>query len=217
MKLFFHIKLCLLSVLLWGCCGAIHARQDANPLLGMIGKEYGEYFDRYESLSDSLFYGDSLSRAELVRLFEEAATVDSSGEWELNKRFTECQVKFYESRDGGFIALKGYTAGDMAQDLLAVAREAEKKGLLYVQLRALFKAADAYRIFLHEYEEAFALYLQVASRLDTLTEREFPWKLYMYREIAEFYFSFREYKDATVFFRKIVEDPDVTCKNNHRL
>lgn len=193
------------------------AAQEANPLLGMIGKEYGEYFDRYEAFSDSLFCGDSLDRSRLVLLHKEAAAADPTGEWELNKRLSECQIRFYESRKGGFIPLGNYTTDDLAADLLAVANDAEKKGFTFVHLRALFRLADAYRIFLHEYESAFACYLQVADRLETVTEREFPWKLYMYREIADFYASFREYTDATRFYRKITEDPDVTYKNYHRL
>lgn len=191
--------------------------QESNPFLEMIGKAYGECFERYEAISDSLFFGESSCRSRLVKLLAEAAQADPSGEWELNRRMAECHVRFYDSRDGGFIPKEEYTTEHYAQDLLAVAREAQNKGFLYVRLRALFKVGDAYRIFLQEYERAFACYLEVASVLDTLSQREFPWKLYMYKEIADFYISFREYTDAERFYRKITEDPDVTYKNNHRL
>lgn len=193
------------------------AAQVTNPLLEMTGKEYSDYFEHYEALNDSLFFGDSLAHARYRRLLTEAATADPTGEWELNRRLTECQLRFHESCHGGYVPHGDYAAGDLTADLLAVARDAQKKGFPFVRLRALFKAADAYRIFLSEYERAFALYLEVVAGLDTLSQREFPWKLYMYREIADFYFSFREYKDAAVFYRKIAEDPDVTYKNNHRL
>lgn len=191
--------------------------QESNPFVEMIGKAYGECFERYEAISDSLFFGESSCRSRLVQLLAEAAQADPSGEWELNRRMAECHVRFYDSRDGGFIPKEEYTTEQFAQDLLAVAREAQDKGFLYVRLRALFKAGDAYRIFQQEYERAFACYLEVASVLDTLSQREFPWKLYMYKEIADFYISFREYTDAERFYRKITEDPDVTYKNNHRL
>lgn len=193
------------------------AAQESNPFVEMIGKAYGECFERYEAISDSLFFGESSCRSRLVQLLAEAAQADPSGEWELNRRMAECHVRFYDSRDGGFIPTEEYTTEQFAQDLLAVAREAQDKGFLYVRLRALFKAGDAYRIFMQEYERAFACYLEVASVLDTLSQREFPWKLYMYKEIADFYISFREYTDAERFYRKITEDPDVTYKNNHRL
>lgn len=193
------------------------AAQESNPFVEMIGKAYGECFERYEAISDSLFFGESSCRSRLVQLLAEAAQADPSGEWELNRRMAECHVRFYDSRDGGFIPKEEYTTEQFAQDLLAVAREAQDKGFLYVRLRALFKAGDAYRIFQQEYERAFACYLEVASVLDTLSQREFPWKLYMYKEIADFYISFREYTDAERFYRKITEDPDVTYKNNHRL
>lgn len=193
------------------------AAQESNPFVEMIGKAYGECFERYEAISDSLFFGESSCRSRLLQLLAEAAQADPSGEWELNRRMAECHVRFYDSRDGGFIPTEEYTTEQFAQDLLAVAREAQDKGFLYVRLRALFKAGDAYRIFMQEYERAFACYLEVASVLDTLSQREFPWKLYMYKEIADFYISFREYTDAERFYRKITEDPDVTYKNNHRL
>lgn len=199
------------------CCHPAFAQQDSNPLLEMIGKEYGEYFDEYEALCDSLFSGDSLARAELVRLFSEVATADPTGEWELDGRRMAANVRFYESRKGGFVPSADYTTERFAEELLGIARTAKEKGFKYLWLRSLFSAADAYRIFGYDYELAFRYYLQVASGLENVSQREFPWKLFMYREIANFYFSFREYKDATVFYRKIAEDPDATYKNNHRL
>lgn len=198
-------------------CHPAFAQQDSNPLLGMIGKGYGEYFDEYEALCDSLFSGDSLAREELVRLFSEAATADPTGEWELDGRRMAANVRFCESRKGGFVPSEDYTTERFAEELLGIAHTAKEKGFDYLWLRSLFNAADAYRIFGHDYELAFRHYLQVAAGLENVSQREFPWKLFMYREIADFYFSFREYKDATVFYRKIAEDPDATYKNNHRL
>lgn len=191
--------------------------QESNPLLDMAGKEYCNYFDRYEAFNDSLFSADSLSRIRLVGFLEEAAAADATGEWELNRRMSDCQLRFYESRDGGYIPQDEYTAENMIENLLYIAREAKGKGLHFIRLRALFKAADAYRIFLHEYERAFAYYLEVASGLDTISQREFPLKLHMYWEIAGLYASFHEYTDAERFYRKITDDPDATYKNNHRL
>lgn len=183
----------------------------------MIGKGCGDYFNEYQALCDSLFSGDSIARAELVRLFAEAALVDSTGEWELDGRRLAGHVRFYESRGGGFRASADYTAERFAEELLGIAHEASMKGFETLRLRAMFDAAAVYRIFGHNYEQAFKYYLQVATGLEKVSQREFPWKLLMYREIADFYFSFREYKDATVFYRKIAEDPDATYKNNHRL
>lgn len=217
MNLLRHIILSLLCFTIAVYCHPVFARQDTNPLLGMIGKEYSDYFSEYETLCDSLFAGDSLSRVKLVRLFTEAAAAAPTDEWELDRRRVEGHVRFYESREGGYRASEEYTAGRFAQDLLTVARMAEKKGFSYLRLRSLFNAADTYRIFEQDYEQAFRYYLEVAAGLDKVSQREFPWKLYMYRTLADFYFSFREYKDAMVFYRKIAEDPDATYKNNHRL
>lgn len=193
------------------------AAQGTNPLLGMVGKGCDEYFNEYETLCDSLFSGDSLARAELVRFFSEAAAIDPTGEWELDKRRITGHVRFYESRRGGYMPSAEYTAERFAEDLLDIAHVAEMKGFRTLRLRALFNAAAVYRIFAHEYEQAFAHYLEAADGVAEMPLSEFPWKFYLYLEIADFYFSFREYKDAAVFYRKIAEDSDVTYKNNHRL
>lgn len=193
------------------------AAQGTNPLLEMVGKRCDEYFNEYETLCDSLFSGDSLARAELVRFFSEAGAVDSTGEWELDGRRIAGHVRFYESRRGGYMPSAEYTAEQFAEDLLDMARVAERKGFRTLRLRALFNAAAVYRIFAHEYEQAFARYLEAADEVAEMPLSEFPWKFYLYLEIADFYFSFREYKDAAVFYRKIAEDPDVTHKNNRHL
>lgn len=199
------------------CCCPVLAQQARNPLSEMIGKGCGDYFNEYQALCDSLFSGDSIARAELVRLFAEAALTDPTGEWELDGRRLAGHVRFYESRRGGYRPSADYTAERFAEELLGIAHEASMKGFETLRLRAMFDAAAVYRIFGHNYEQAFKYYLQVATGLEKVSQREFPWKLLMYREIADFYFSFREYKDATVFYRKIAEDPDATYKNNHRL
>lgn len=212
-----HIKICILCAISIVCCGSLHARQEPNPLLEMVGKECSDYFDRYEAFCDSLFSGDSLARVKLVTLFTEAAAADPTGEWELDQRRIASHVRFYESRKGGYTPSVDYTTEQFMKDLLEIAHLAKKKGFQNLRLRTLFNAATAYRIFAHDYEEAFACYLTAAAEAAKLPMRKFPLKHYLYLEIADFYFSFREYKDATAFYQKIVEDPEGTCKNNHRL
>lgn len=80
------IRLSILYIIAVICCYPVSAQQAKNPLLEMIGREpRGVYHDAYEALCDSLFAGDSLARAELERLFAEAAAADPSGEWELDR------------------------------------------------------------------------------------------------------------------------------------
>lgn len=217
MNLISQIKTALLTLVAVACFGSALAQQNKNPFLDMVGKEYGDCFDRYQAFCDSLFSGDSLSRAELIRCFAEAAAADPTGLWELDGQRMQKHIRFYDSRNGGFTFSADYTSEMFTEDLLDIARQAKDKGFTYVWLVALFNAGDACRIFSNDYERAFKCYLEVASELENLSQRKFPWKLYMYRAIADFYSSFREYKDAAVFFRKIVEDPDALYKNNHSI
>lgn len=216
MNLLRPIILSITYCVIVACCCPIFAQQTRNPLLEMISKGCGEYFDEYETLCDSLFSGDSLARKELVRLFSEAATADPTGEWEMDKRRIAGHVRFYESRKGGFTPSADYTAEMFAEELLGIAQEAGKKGFQILRLRSLFNAAAVYRIFAHEYEQAFACYLEAAEGVAGMPLAEFPWKFYLYLEIGDFYFSFREYKDASRFYHMIANDPEIAT-DKHRL
>lgn len=217
MNLSQHIKVLLLCIIATFCFGTISAQQHKNPLLDMIGKPYGDYFDPYVALCDSLFSGDSDGRARLLSLLAEAAAADPTGEWELDRQRMEKHVRFYNSRNGGFTPSADYTTEDFTTDLLNIATRAQKEGFTYIHLLTLFNAGDAFRIFAQDYEQAFRCYLAVAAELEKVTQKEFPWKLFIYREMAYCYSSFREYKEAAVYWQKIIDDPYATLKNNHRL
>lgn len=130
MNLLRSIRFSILCFLVVACCSPVFAQQAKNPLIGMAGKECGEYFDEYEVLCDSLFSGDSLARVELVRLFSEAAAADHTGEWELDRRRIATHVRFYESRKGGYTPSADYTAEQFAEDLLDIARMADRKSVV---------------------------------------------------------------------------------------
>lgn len=183
----------------------------------MVGKPRGASFETYEALCDTLFSGDSLARAELVRLFTEAAAADPTGEWDFDRRRIEGHVRFFESRRGGYTPSAAYTAEKFTEDLLAWSRMAEKSGFRAMRLRLLCDAAAVCRIFSQDYQQAFACYLEATDEAAEMPLEEFPWKFYLYQEIGDFYFSFREYADAARFYRSIAENPEATLKNNHRL
>ena len=103
-----YVKTIKILVILCFCSRV--AGQEANPLLNMVGKPYAEYHDTFEHVKDSLLWGDSQGRRAAVRLFEEAAAADATGEWDLICRIIKCDARFYESRNGGFIASADYTA-----------------------------------------------------------------------------------------------------------
>lgn len=218
MKLLRLIQNTILCLTAAAWCFPLLAQHAGNPLLEMVGKKpCGVYFETYESLCDSLFSGDSLARAELVRLFAQAAASDPTGEWELDRRRIEGHVRFYESRRGGYTPSPDYTAERFADDLLEIARIAGAKGFRTLHLRSLYDAASVCRIFAYEYERAFSLYLEATSEAEKISLKEFPWKFYLFQEIGDFYYSFREYADAGRFYRLVAEDPEAALKNNLRL
>ena len=119
----------------------------------MVGKPYAEYHDTFEHVKDSLLWGDSQGRRAAVRMFEEAAAADATGEWDLICRIIKCDARFYESRNGGFIASVDYTAEDFAGDLLALANEADVKGFPLMRILSLWYVAQTYRLFIHDADE----------------------------------------------------------------
>lgn len=215
MDLLRPVKYFILCFTAFACCTQVFAQRGTNPLLGMVGRPCGEYFDGYEAICDSLFSGDSLARVELVRLFVQAAEADPTGEWELARRRIAGHVRFFESRQGGYEPTVDYSAQRFAEDLLAIARTAEQKGFKTLYLHTLFNAAAVYRIFAYDYEHAFACYLEAVDEAVNLSWNEFPWKFYLYLEIGDFYFSFREYADAAYYYRKIADDPEAAPSNNY--
>ena len=196
-----------LILIVFLCCNVVMG-QEVNPLLDMVGRPYSEYHDTYAHLIDSLFYGDSLGRATAVRLIEEAAAVDVTGEWDLICRFNKINVRFYESRGGGFIPSADYSAEDFVNDLLALSNEAGVKGFPLLHIWTLWYVAMAYNLFIHDYERAFTCFSEVALELESRTTKEFPLRPYCYREMANLYFTFREYDEAAFYYHKMAEDPD---------
>ena len=200
--------------------GFIHSvmAQDSssNILLEKVGKPFAEYFDTYLMVMDSLMDKDSISRAELVHLFKEAAETDDTGEWELNYKIMKKHVRFYESRNGSYSPSTFYKAEDFIEDLLLLAEQAEEKGFKFIKIRTLFDVAEVYRIFLRDYEHAFNYYLKIESEVENISSKELPIRFFIYREIANLYYRFREYKEAILYFRKILDDPYVLQNYNKR-
>lgn len=182
--------------------------QESNPLLKWVGKPYGMYHDDYIAFCDSLFEGPHRNHDLLLRLHAEAARADRDGEWELNRQLVTVHTDMYRHREGGFVINGDSSAEDFARRFLDVARTAREKKLPLVRLRAIFDAANCYRLFAWNYERAFALYNRLTAELPAVSTRDYPPRPYVYREIATLYFNFREYKDAKKYYRIIAEDPD---------
>lgn len=205
--------LLLLPALTPGNAQHTSARQ-GNPLLGVVGKPYHEYYETYSSLLDSLFYDDSISRAALLGLFDEAAAADKSGVWEAESHLMKLHVRFCDSRDGGFVPSSRYTSEEFVDDLQKLLASTGKGELRFVRIRLMFDIAEAYRIYLHDYERAFAWYLEMAAGLDKVTTRQCPPRPYYYRRLGDLYYMFREYADAMIYYQKVINDPDTWDKAN---
>lgn len=176
----------------------------------MVGRPFCEYHDTYMNVVPPRLHGDSLSRAELVNFFREAAGADALGEWDILAQMMENTVRFYKSRKGGYAWSASYTSKEYSDDMAALATRAGEKRFPYLKIYALYQAAEGYRTFAEDYQRAFACYLEATAALDTITTAEFPPRPHIYNHIAALYYDFREYDEAIIYYRKIVEDPDVS-------
>lgn len=202
------IKSILLSLALLLSALSPLAVQASNPVLGWIGQPYGIYHDSYKALSDSLFEGPHRDHRELLRLLADAAEADPSGEWELNRQLVSIHTDMYRHREGGFVINGGSSAEEFARQFLEVAAAAQQKQLPLVRLRAIFDAAECYRLYAQNYERAFSLYNKLVTELASVSTRDFPMRPNIYREVANLYFHFREYDDAKTYYRIIAQDPE---------
>ncbi|MDR0660267.1 MAG: hypothetical protein LBG19_05590 [Prevotellaceae bacterium] len=139
---------------------------------------------------------------------EESAAADPAGEWDLLSRMMEVHVRFHKNRNGGLRPSADYTAEQFSEDLLRFVDEADRRGFTLIKMRALYNAGNVLRIFARDYERAFRCYTILTPMLDGVSMREFLLRFYVYREIAEFCYSFREYDEAVSYYRRITEDPD---------
>lgn len=180
-----------------------------NPLLTEIGRPFADYHETYMHVVGGLLHKDSRSRGELVSLFSEAAAVDNSGEWDILWQIVDNTVRFYESRKGGYTWSTEYTAEDFSGNMVVIAEGAGRKGFRYLKIFALYQAGDGYAVFAQNYERAFACYLEAAAELEVIRTEEFPLRPHIYNQLASLYYTFREYDDAILYYRKIIEDPHV--------
>lgn len=188
---------------------AVLSSEDRNPLLEMVGRPFAQYHDTYKQVVSSLLHVDSLSRVRLTALFGEAAAADQSGEWGLISDMVANTVRFYESRKGGYTWSGDYTAGTFSDKMVAIARRAGRQGFPLLEIFGLHQAAEGYRVFVQDYEQAFACYLEAATLLETIPTKEFPPRPHIYINLANLYYVFREYGDAIKYYEKVAADPDV--------
>jgi len=181
--------------------------QPTNPFMEMTGKEYGQYHEKLQTEYHRHYWPDTLGRSAQLELLKQAAEADGTAEWQLNCELFTSRAKLGLSRRGTRETLPGYTYEDFIAELLATAGKAEKKGVLHVQILSMFHIGEVCHIYLEDYERAFRYYLEAVKLMGNISSRDFPDKPHILSELAAFYYSFREYGEAAVYFQKIVDDP----------
>lgn len=196
------------SLLLWFLLltASASAAGLADSVSTWPGKPYAAYHDDFKALCDSLFEGPRKDHARLLELLAEAAAADPTGEWDLNRRLVAIHADLYRQRHGGLVIEGDSTAEEFADRFLAVARAADRKRLPMVSLRARYDAATCYRIYAQDYERTFSLFNRLAADLSRVATHDFPLRPAVYREIADLYLGFREYREALNLYRIIAED-----------
>ncbi|MDR0810793.1 MAG: helix-turn-helix domain-containing protein [Paludibacter sp.] len=177
-----------------------------NPFLPMVGKSYIEYHDGYRREIDKL--SDSLSRAKVNVWIKEAAATDQTKEWLLLAKYIDLNTHFHALRRWKNTLVTEKQAAAYMNDVLAIARAAEREGFPHVKLMILHDIAGICRGQLLDYRLAFEYYFELSAELDKISTRDFPPRPWIYKDIASLYYQFDDYANAMVYYTKVIDDPD---------
>ncbi|NDV84870.1 helix-turn-helix domain-containing protein [Bacteroides sp. 51] len=176
-----------------------------NPFLHMIGKPYADYLMELKLIHHNLDFMEQSEADSLMAYMEEAARVANNREWKVEEAFFRMAYRFrYKAR---MQPGSNYTIKDVIEGYRAIYVEAKQLNDTLTYLRALRGVMNAY-VLDNDYDRAFEAAKRLNREFDYISVSRLPEKLFAYREIANMHYRFRNYVDAEVFFRKIVEEPE---------
>lgn len=186
----------------------------------MAQKPPAEYRQELMFFVGDLSYNSFEELYEIQEQLQTAATVFKEGEWavliEWLSVLTESVI--LNNQEGirhnkeGFLTKE--EALDVIEKVLPIYHKAQKNNYLYVQIRTLWHIQVLYWESVKNYELAFSYAQQLAQLLATLPGMEYPDKGWMYVEIGNQYYHFRDYEMAFQFYDKALQDAEAAYHQN---
>lgn len=181
--------------------------EDNNPFVPLLEKTYPEYREELNGFYVRVFNGNPDTMQTEITQFYEMSGLAKTPEWKLNARFFDCVYRLYKSRKGNLIVTGNYTTEQFIADMQSILIETQQHKIKHLEIDALFQIAEAYRLYLKNYEQAFEYYMQLDKTMQNLSEKDYPLILQYTLEIGAFFFYFKDYRNAIVYFGKVPEKP----------
>jgi len=202
----------LLLTVVGSMLSAVAKAQD-NPFVKMAGKPYSEYGDELEVLlykpapyTDK----DTIWAEQIVAQLHEVAVISKEKKWELEADFFALQ--YYFIRDE-----KSHTYNKIQKDSLTeiyvrkiqeISRNARKIKATAIELHTMKELWSKYDD-LYGPDMLLGYVKEMDDRLSAVTADEYPSRPFLYAQIGNLYYYFREYEKAKLYYEKGLENTDV--------
>lgn len=189
------MKYITLIICLCSFC-SLEAKEE-NPFLKMKGKKYNEFgYDLREEFGRFMEL-DANAAQVVIEQLKDAARINKESQWELVATFFELShpVRFETTTPEEIV--------NQTKDLIEKSRKAK---IPFLTIQSLSKIAFINRYVIKNYEIAFEYYRKVDKELQNISQDDFPEKPEYYYAIADYYYQFRDYEMAAIFFRKILDN-----------
>ena len=176
------------------------AAQD-NPFMQMADKKYTQYsrefineFYRHIGLKDTVLYRKYVSQ------IEEVAKKTGSMEWKLQAAYCQLSiVKAYRA-----CGITNFSEEDNLRLTFDLLKKVQKAGVAHVELKLRRDIIESYWYYIKNYELALEQCEIQNQRLQDLSADEIPELTHYYLQIAEVYYSFKDYSKTISYCEKIL-------------
>ena len=176
----------------------------------MVGKEYAEYAcDLRTQYNRFINFYDTTKSHELIRQIEEVAQKTGCIKWKLLVEYFEYDLCGQWPK---LFGIDRSPAVGTLEKLLNLLEKAERANI--VPLELLFRHRVIVDHYWHSplnYELAFELYIIQAEQLKNVSVKDIPEKTEYYMNIAKAYHFFRDYTQAMIYYKKILEEERNVC------
>lgn len=184
------------------------ASSTGNPFLPMLKQPYGEYAKQMIDWRTRLdLFMEQPEADTLMMHIQEAARLSHTNRWKLEASLMDITYRFrYKTRheEGNT-----YTADSALVHYTTLANEALATEDTLMYLRAQRDVMNTYYTFIYNYALAFDMAWQLHAALNHIPADTLPDKLLAYNDMANMYYSFRDYDEAGQLLKAIAAEPAV--------
>lgn len=176
----------------------------------MLHKPYKEKVDAIDIL-----YRNTINKGKADSIFIPAYTLEME-QWALanNDKELALEAKLLKAYANWF--LNGHLRPQLTQNLIDIANLGEKENVLHIQQRAI-KVLISHYWSLNNFEKAFEWVLLSIKTLAKIAPEDFPNMADQLNYIGQYYYYFKDYNNALVYYNKSSELKKTSFNSDHVL